>query len=352
MTNKEKIRSQYSWDDFKEIVEDNTENIDSLLSTAQQIKQKNFGNLIKVYIPGSKFPAISITGDKCELNCEHCNKKYLKGMKAITSKKGLEAFLMEHYTNDGVGVLISGGSLSDGSVPLIDYLGVIKKVKEKTDLIINTHTGLLNEPTAQKLAEAGIDIVSFDINMDREIIRDIYHLDKDLNDYKKAIELLKKYNLNIVPHICVGLHYGSLRKELESLKYIKESEINPALIVLIVLIPPKNSKGRFETPTSNAIAKIIAITRHMFPTTEISLGCMRPRNKSRDSIEMKALKGGITRIEMPSKKVLKTFKKEKPQTEFQFFSACCAVPVKFEKQIKMDNTEITRRYKNINKPNV
>jgi uncharacterized radical SAM superfamily protein len=273
-------------------------------------------------------------------------------MKPLTSKKGLEAFLMEHYANGGVGALISGGSLPDGSVPLYEYLDTIRKVKEKTDLIINTHTGLLNEGTAQRLAEAGVDIVSFDINMDPEIIHDIYHLDKELNDYKEAVERLKKYNLNIVPHICVGLHYGSLHKELESLKYIKESQINPDLIVLIVLIPPKNSNERFESPSSNDIAKIIAITRYMFPKTEISLGCMRPRKKSRYSIEMKALKGGITRIEMPSKKVLKNYKKENPQIKFQFFSACCAVPAKFEKQIKMDNTAVKQRYKNVNNPNV
>lgn len=352
MNKKENTTSQYNWDNFKELIKEDSEDIDSFLSTAQKIKQKNFGNLIKVYIPGAKFPAISVTGDRCELNCEHCNRKYLKGMKSITRSKELETFLIEHYDHDGVGALISGGSLSDGSVPLKDFLDTIKKVKKETDLIINTHTGLLNEHTAQKLAEAGVDIVSFDINMDREIIRDIYHLDKDLNDYKRAIELLKKHNLNIVPHICIGLHYGNLHKELESLKYIKESEIDPSLIVLIVLIPPKNSNGGFKIPSSNDIAKIIGITRYMFPKTEISLGCMRPRKKSRYSIEMKGLKGGITRIEMPSKKVLKKFKKENPQIEFQFFSACCAVPSKFEDLIKMDSSEVKRRYKNVNKSNI
>jgi len=336
-----------NWEEFESLINADSKKIDSILSRAQTIKQKNFGNTLKVYIPGRKFPAISITGDNCELNCEHCNRKYLKGMKPITNSKNLEAFLMEHHRNGGIGALISGGSLSNGSVPLFNYLDTIKKVKNKTGLIINTHTGLVDERTAQKLADVGVDIISFDVNMDKEIIEDIYHLDKDLEDYKKAIQLLEQFKLNIVPHICIGLHYGNLNKELESLKYIKESKIKPSLIVLIALIPPNRLNKRFKTPSASDIAKVIAITRLVFPKTEISLGCMRPRKKTRYSLEMKALRAGITRIEMPLKKVLSSFKEKNPHINYQFFSACCAVPERYEKYIKMEEKELNRRYKNL-----
>ncbi|TFG00504.1 MAG: radical SAM protein [Promethearchaeota archaeon] len=344
------IKNKYEkWNDFKAVLDDNSNNIEPFLSNAQKIKKANFGNLIRVYIPGTKFPAISITGDKCELNCEHCNRKYLRGMKPVLSEKELEKFLIEHYNEGGVGALISGGSLADGSVPLNKYLDSIQKVKEETELIINTHTGLLNdEETAKKLAKAGVDIISFDINMDQQIIKDIYHLNKNLKDYKKAIDLLKQYKLNIVPHVCIGLYYGSIHKELESLKFIKKSNINPSLIVLIALIPPNKSNNKFKTPSPRDIAKVIGITRMMFPNTEISLGCMRPRKKARYSIEMNALKAGVNRIEMPLRKTLNEFKKKNPNAEFQFFSACCAVPVKFEDQIKMNKAEIKQRYKNLN----
>ncbi len=356
MNNKVKIPTKFSPNNleaFDVLMKEDSSNIESLLSTAQKIKQENFGDQIRVYIPGTKFPAISITGNYCELNCEHCDRKYLNGMKPIKSKRELKSFLMAHYKQGGNGALISGGCLSDGSVPLINYLRTIKKVKERTDLIINTHTGLLNDNTAQKLAEAGIDIVSFDINMDQEIITNIYHLDKDINDYKKAISHLKHYGLNIVPHVCIGLHYGELKEELRSIQFIKEAEINPSLIVFIVLIPPKNSKPniKFKTPKPMDIAKILAITRIIFPKTEISLGCMRPRKKKRYSIEVNALKAGITRLEIPSKKALLNFWKEHPEIEYQFFSACCAVPKKYDNLIKMDRNEVKRRYKNIYKSN-
>ncbi len=335
-----------SWLDFSAILNLESKDLEPLFTLAQDITCKNFGNILKIYNPTNRFPAISITGSECTLECEHCNKKYLKGMKQILENKDLEQFLIKLYKKNGVGALISGGSKLDGSVPLLDFLDTIKKVKRETNLIINTHTGLLNEETAKKLADANVDIVSFDINMDEEVVRNIYHLDIELSEYRKAIDLLKDYELNIVPHICVGLYYGKLNKELESIKFIKEIRLNPSLIVVIVLIPPKDSKIKFETPKPEDIAKIIAIIRFTFPKTEISLGCMRPRGNIKTDIEKSAIKAGITRIEIPSKDTLKWLKNYNSKIQFKFFSACCAIPKKYEKLAESKELDI-KRYINI-----
>ena len=320
-----------TWFDYEELLNLESKDLEPFFKLAYNLKKQNFGNELKIYIPNKRFPAISITGTECSLHCEHCNKKYLDGMISILNNNDLEAFLMNLSSNDGVGVLISGGCQPDGSVPLLNFLDTIKKIKKKTNLIINVHTGLLSEETARKLAEVGVDIVSFDINMDEEIIKDIYHLDKDLEDYKRAIEILQKYKLNVVPHICIGLHYGKLHKELESIKFIKESGLNPSLIVLIALIPPKNSKTKFIRPKPIDIAKVISIIRFIYPRSETSLGCMRPRGAVKVEIEKCAIRAGITRIEIPSKKTLKWIKVEDPDVNFNFLSACCAIPKEFEK---------------------
>jgi uncharacterized radical SAM superfamily protein len=335
-----------SWLDFSTLLYLESKEFDKIFKIAQEITCKNFGNVLKIYTPTKRFPAISITGSECALNCEHCNKKYLKGMEQIQKTKDLEQFLIELSKRNGVGALISGGSELDGSVPLFGFLDTIKKVKKETNLIINVHTGLLNEETAKKLAEANVDIISFDINMDEEVVRNIYHLDTELSDYKSAIDLLKKYGLNIVPHICIGLHYGKLNKELESIKFIKEAKINPSLIVIIVLIPPKDSKIRFDQPKSEDIARIITILRLVFPKTEISLGCMRPRGKIKIEIEKAAIKAGISRIEIPSKDTLKWLKNNNSKIQYKFYSACCAIPDKFEKLAESKKSDI-KRYTNI-----
>ncbi len=342
-----KIKSgNASFLDFSEFLNLEEKDIEPFLVFAQKITQKNFGNIVKIYNPTKRFPAISITGSECALECEHCNKKYLKGMKQILVNNDLEKFLIELSENDGIGALISGGSELDGSVPLLNFLDIIKKIKSTTNLIINTHTGLLNEETAKKLADANVDIVSFDINMDNEILNNIYHLDLELSEYGRAIDLLKKYNLNIVPHVCIGLYYGKLHKELDSIKFIKDTNINPSLIVLIILNPPKNSKVKFETPKPTDIAKVIATIRFLFPDTELSLGCMRPRGSIKTEIEKYAIKAGITRIEIPSRDTLIWLKKMNSEIQFKFFSACCAIPEKYEKLAESKNSDI-KKYLNI-----
>jgi len=331
-----------SWDDFSMFLKFPENELNKFLKIAFELKINYFGKELKVYVPDKRFPAISITGNKCELNCEHCNEKYLKGMKPLTNSEDLYNFLINHAKNNGVGVLISGGCLSDGSVPLLKFIDTIKKIKEETDLIINTHTGLINENTARKLADAHVDIVSFDINVDQEIINNIYHLNKTKQDYKHSVEILQKYELNIVPHICIGLYYGKLHKELECIHFIKEIGLDPSLIVLIALIPPNKSKINFKAPKPADISKIIALTRIIFPDKEISLGCMRPRGKIREEIEKKAIKAGVNRIEMPSRKTLRWLKKTHSDTKLKLFSSCCAVPNKYEKNAKMKDKKVQK----------
>ena len=334
-----KIGTQ-TWADYNEILGLESRDLEPFLKLAYDLKKRNFGNLLKIYIPNKRFPAISITGSECSLHCEHCNKKYLDGMKPILNSNELKEYLMDLHNNDGIGVLISGGCLPDGSVPLLNYLDSIKEIKEKTSLIINVHAGLLNEETASKLAQVGVDIVSFDVNMDEDIIKDIYHLDKNLDDYKKAISYMQKYGINIVPHICIGLYYGKLHKELETIKFIKESGLNPSLIVLIALIPPKNPDTKFLKPKPVDIAKIISVIRFVFPNSEISLGCMRPRGDVKIEIEKYAIEAGINRIEIPSKKTLKWAKELYPNIDYNFFSACCAIPDEFEKFAKSKDSDL------------
>jgi len=342
----QKIRSGVaSWSDFSSFLKLDKEEAEPFFLLAQEVTAQNFENILKIYNPTNKFPAISITGSECALHCEHCNEKYLRGMKPLLTNNDLERFLIEHSKNGGIGVLISGGCEPDGSVPLINFLDTVKKVKDETNLIINTHTGLLDEATAQKLTEANVDIISFDVNLDEEVIKNIYHLDKSVKDYKQAIELLKKNQLNIVPHICIGLYYGKIHKELESIRFIKETVINPSLIVIIALIPPKNSKIEFNIPDPFDIAKIIALIRFVFPSTEISLGCMRPRGDIKIELEKFAIKAGINRIELPSRRTLNWVKSINPEIHFQFFSACCAIPNNYEQFAKSKDSDIKRYLK-------
>ena len=58
---------------------------------------------------------------------------------------------------------------------------------------------------------------------------------------------------------------------------------------------------------------------------------MRPRGNAKIEIEKYAIRSGINRIEIPSKKTLKWAKEIYPNITYKFFSACCAIPNEFEK---------------------
>ena len=118
-----------TWEDYSDFLKLEAFKLEPFFKLAKDKTSQYFGNILKIYIPDKKFPAISITGTECALHCEHCSEKYLGGMKPILNETDLEAFLLNHANSDGVGVLISGGCEPDGSVPLLRFLDTVKKVK-------------------------------------------------------------------------------------------------------------------------------------------------------------------------------------------------------------------------------
>ena len=115
-----------SWTEFAEFLALAPEKLEPFFKLAREITEQNFGKVLKIYIPNVRFHAISVTGSDCALKCAHCSQKYLDGMKAITTNSALEEHLINHYKNGGIGVLLSGGCESDGSVPLLDFLDTVK----------------------------------------------------------------------------------------------------------------------------------------------------------------------------------------------------------------------------------
>ncbi|MHA1793601.1 MAG: radical SAM protein, partial [Promethearchaeota archaeon] len=196
---------------------------EALLSRLREITDKRFGRKVKFYIPGKKFPSISITGYHCDLKCKHCNTKYLHGMIPAASPELLEKQLFELFQSGANGALISGGSTKDGIVEMDDFYGVLKKVKDETNLKLNIHTGLLSLEHARMLKDSGVDAVSLDLVGDDETIKKIYGLDKTVEDYIVVLRNLISAGFTpdqIIPHICIGLLFGEIAGEYNVLEYL------------------------------------------------------------------------------------------------------------------------------------
>ena len=86
---------------------------------------------LKMFIHSRRFVAISITGERCWLNCSFCGGCYLKGMVGIDKPDRLYD-LMSSLVRRGVrGFLISGGFTKKGFLPVVPFLKAIEKVKNE-----------------------------------------------------------------------------------------------------------------------------------------------------------------------------------------------------------------------------
>ncbi|MHA1683111.1 MAG: radical SAM protein [Promethearchaeota archaeon] len=282
-----------------------------------------FGKTITSYIPGRQFPAISITGHSCDLNCLHCQDKYLHGMIPVTTPRGLEEELQKIHDSGGTGALISGGSSRDGIVPMERFYPVLKKVKKETELSLNVHTGLIGRRDAERLFDTGIDKISLDLIGDDRTAREIYGLDRGVRDYKNVLSGLMNAGFtaeHIIPHVCIGLHWGRVMGEYNVLEYI--SGLHPRLIVFIVIIPPKANDAFAMVPPED-VGRVISTARIIYPETELSLGCMRPGGLIRFQYDKQAFMSGINRIALPTSPLKKLLELEGFLLKLE--ENCCAI---------------------------
>lgn len=254
---------------------------------------------IYCYYPGKKFPSISVTGEKCALKCKHCNHYYLRHMTSAETPEKLLDVCLKLDKNGVNGVLISGGCNLDGKVPLEKFYKTLIKIKKETNLLINVHTGLIDETEANTLSSTNIDAVSVDVVGDTDTIHEIYGLKKTKEDCVNTLYYLSKSGIpTIAPHICIGLHNGEIKGEFEALRGIRE--INPSILIINSLISKNATKIR--EPAIGDIINMLAAAREMFPETRITLGCMRSRKNI--EVEFSALEIGINGIVLPSKRTI------------------------------------------------
>jgi hypothetical protein len=302
------------------------------------MKQKFF----RSYNVWPDFPSISMSGEACSLNCLHCGRVYLADMEAATTPERLISLCRELQEGGARGVLLSGGCDASGRMLNLEkLLPAIRKVHEM-GLIIKLHTGFVDARVAKKIAAAGVDIASMEMVGSASTIKKVFGLDASAEDYLDTFKHLWDAGVpHICPHICVGLHEGKLKGELNALNLLK-TQIEPSTLAIIVLRPTKGTKmARVKPPTGEDVEKVVAHARKVFPTTKIILGALRPRGSEfksrlaeRIDIEIGALDGGIDGAEVPSKEMLvEAMARGYQIKKIQSFGV---LPVSYENKVRSD----------------
>lgn len=303
---------------------------------ALEIKIKNFGKDIWCYSPSIqgysidqheltdrfRFPSISVTGRKCQLQCDHCKGQILGSMISAETPERLEAIAKDLVCKKAEGILISGGSSLDGTVPLLKYIPVIKKIKERYSLLTVVHTGLVTQDFASSFSGIGIDAVMLDVIGDNETIKNVCHLRKTISDFDRSLELLEKYNIPVVPHVVVGLNYGRISGEINAINMI--SKYKPEALVIVALMPLENTPMQdVAPPRPTDISNTLVYARLKFPKTPIILGCARPRGLHRISTDILAVKSGVNGIAFISQEGANYI--EERGLKLRFSDHCCSL---------------------------
>ncbi len=286
--------------------------------------------IFRAYQVWPRFPSISMSGNSCSLSCKHCNHTYLNDMRDLTKPEELLESCRQFADDGAVGFLLSGGCDKSGEMlNLRKMLPVIKQIKKETDLVVKLHTGLVDRNLAEEIVSAGVDIASVEVVGSNETIKEIFDFNTTVTSYKDTLLHLEAAGMPfIVPHVCIGLHYGELNGEFNALEIIKDS-CDPSLLVFIIFRPTKGTILEYgKISSTNDVSIVIEKAKELFPGKDVSLGCIRPRAKFREEIEYAALKAGVTRMEIPSKNTIEYAKKM--GYTVKKIHACCALPEELE----------------------
>jgi uncharacterized radical SAM superfamily protein len=305
-----------------------------LQAEAFRLRRFHFGNELTFSIPGTvsyhdnthpshqdRFAAISVTGNHCALRCGHCKGKLLEAMIPAEDPETFSRVADQLRHNGAHGILVSGGANQNGEVPLRAFIPAIGKMKEKdAHFKVIVHTGLIRKETAGALKEAGVDQILIDIIGDDETIREVYHLERRVEDYEEALLMLKEMGHRLAPHIIIGHHFGEIRGEWRALEII--TRIGVETIVLAIL-KPLMGKNVFRTPTPEETSKITAVARILNPAIPIRMGCIRPAHPSKPEIEKGAINSGVNTIAYPLQRTIDYAKGIGLQTKF--IEMCCSL---------------------------
>lgn len=251
-----------------------------------------------------RFPAFSITGPVCALNCAHCRAKILEPMIPAPDPATLDRLVREGIDRDGLaGFLLSGGSNRRNEVPFERYLPVVRALKhDHPELEIAIHTGLVDERRANLLAEAEVDVAMLDIIGAEATIREVYHLDRGIADFAEALRCLVCAGVRTVPHIVVGLNFGAILGEPHALEIIAAAPVET--VILVVVMAEHTAPGRFREPDLDAVARFFAQARTRLADRVLLLGCARPHGRARRFLDLAALRAGFDGIAYPAEDVV------------------------------------------------
>lgn len=248
----------------------------------------------------NSFPAFSITAGGCALMCDHCEARILEPMIPAVKPADLDRKVRQLIeTEDLQGFLLSGGSNKRNEIRYSRFYPVVEQLKRDfPHLRIAIHTALTDEAGAKEMEAAGVDVAMLDIIGAEETIREVYHLDRPVEDFEATLAALCATSMQISPHIVIGLHYGRILGEENALDILARHDTKA--LVLVVIMPFYARPGTFTTPDTAEVGRIFLEARRRLPDRQVLLGCARPPGMHKRVTDAYAVMAGLDGIAFPA----------------------------------------------------
>jgi len=273
----------------------------------------------------SAWPAVSITGGDCKLQCDHCKAKILEPMIPARTPEALWRVVNGVIEEGAQGMLITGGSNHRNEVEYDEYYPVIRRIKDEfPEFKIAMHTALVDANIALSMEQSGIDAAMMDVIGAQETITQVYHLKRKVEDFEETLQYLVKTNMKVVPHIVLGLHYGSMLGEWNALEMLKRH--TPDAVVLVVVMPQYAPEKRpFQVLNPDEAGAFFLDAREALPETPLLLGCARPAGIAKMKIDSYAVMAGMSGIAHPAEGVVELA--ARIERRVKVTPACCSIAV-------------------------
>ncbi len=271
------------------------------------------------------WPAVSITGADCKLQCDHCKGKILASMIPARTPEDLWQVANRQIEHGARGMLLTGGSNHRNEVEYDPYYSTIRRIKECfPEFRIALHTALVDGDGARRMEDCGIDSAMMDVIGAQETIAQVYHLKRGVDDFERTLENLVATRLKVVPHIVLGLHYGRLLGEWDALEMLRRHP--PSAVVLVVAMPFYAPAHRsFAVPDSLQVGRFFLDARQALPDIPLLLGCARPAGRAKAEIDAYAVMAGLNGIAHPAEGMVELA--ARLGRKARIASACCSMAV-------------------------
>jgi hypothetical protein len=145
---------------------------------------------------------------------------------------------------------------------------------------------------------AGVDTAMMDVIGADATIRDVYHLDRPVEDFEATLAALCATSMEISPHIVIGLHYGRILGEPNALDIVSRYALNA--LVLVVVMPFYAKPGLYAVPDTSDVGRIFLEARRRLADRQVLLGCARPPGLHKRATDAYAVMAGLDGIAFPA----------------------------------------------------